>query len=207
MATQAHQSAGLGADNLALQRVADGEVQVDVVQGPDLTLQDHLSHTLGHRVARRMRALEKNLAVVLCGPLRHHGLQGVHAHRRLTEDVLARLDRLDRPLAAHRRGQDVVHGVDLRVGQHRLEAAVGLRNAPLLRVLLGLGLLQGGQADDVEPGGEVGVRLLRPKHREGHVAGRAEDAHAQAAVRHGVSRWSSGGCGSSGWLLEQNNCT
>ena len=55
---------------------------------------------------------------------------GVPAERLLAEDVLARLDGLDRPLAVERVRERDVDGVDVRVLEERLVGAVRARDAP-----------------------------------------------------------------------------
>mmetsp|Transcript_30606 Transcript_30606/g.66016 ORF Transcript_30606/g.66016 Transcript_30606/m.66016 type:complete len:408 (-) Transcript_30606:82-1305(-) len=185
VASETHEGARLGAEHLALKRVADGQVQIDVLDGANEAFQNHLSHALGHRVAGRVGALQKNLVVVLSGSLHGHSLEGVVAHGGLAEHVLAGLESLDRPVASDTGGEDIVDGIDVGVGQHLVEACVGLGDAPLLRELFGLRLLQRSQAGNVQSGRQVVVELPGFQDGEGNVLSSSQNAKAQGLVQRG----------------------
>ena len=80
--------------------------------------------------------------------------------RLLDEDVLAGLDRLQRPLVVHPVRERDVDGVELVVGEQLLVAAVGARDPVLGRVRLRLGAVAArdrGDLDAVRPAAEQRV--------------------------------------------------
>jgi hypothetical protein len=96
-------------------------------------------------------------------------------HRLLAEDVLAGLERADRPPDVQRVRQRVVDHLDLVVLEQRLVAAVRTRETVLLRVFVGARLVAAGDGDDlrrVRPGGAGEDRLVDPRRREQSPANR-----------------------------------
>ena len=105
-----------------------------------------------------MNASERMRPVALGGVEGPLDVADVTAERLLAEDVLAGLERLDRPLAVHRVRQRDVDRLDLRVGEQLLVRAVGPRDLPLLRELLGPREVAAADRDDVDV-----VRLVRAR--------------------------------------------
>ena len=98
----------------------------------------------------------------------------IRAHRLLAEHVLAGLERADRPLAVQPVRQRDVDRVDRRVGEQRLVAAVGGRDAVLARVRVGPRLVarcHRGHLDLVALGGALDDLPVDASGREQSEAG------------------------------------
>jgi hypothetical protein len=75
--------------------------------------------------------------------------------RLLAEDVLARLERADRPLDVERVRERDVQGVELGIGEQLVVGAVGPLEAVLARVVLGAPAVAAADGDDLDPVGEA----------------------------------------------------
>jgi hypothetical protein len=74
----------------------------------------------------------------------------VPSQRLLAEDVLARPQRVDRPLDVHRVRERDVDRVDVRVREQRFVRPVGALDVPLARVCIRPRLLAAGDRDEVD---------------------------------------------------------
>ncbi len=133
---------------LVVERVA--ERRADEPQLADRALVDELLRTLRLRVVAVHERLAQQAAGALGRVERRLDLVGVARHRLLAEHVLARLERLDRPLAVHRVRQGDVDRLDLVVGEQRLVRAVGAWDLPFLRVRVGARLVAARDCDEVD---------------------------------------------------------
>ena len=88
---------------------------------------------------------------------------GERGHERLfAQDVLPGFGGLHRPLAVQGVGQRDVDGVDVRVGEQRLVAAVRCGDVPLLGVSLCLVQIAAGNGDQLAPLRLANRRNQRP---------------------------------------------
>ena len=119
--------------------------------------------------------------------LRAGGRHCVHlskgdGQRFLAEHVLARLHGFDAPFGVQAVGQRDVDDVDVRVGQHRLIAAEGVRDVPFGRVSLGVRQIAAG--DGGQPVARRGAQRCDERSID---VGRAQQAPVENLISHQVT--------------------
>ena len=158
---------------------AEAERRADHPRPADRPAVDELGQLPGLRVVAPHERLHQQAP----GPVgRVEGgldLRGAARHRLLAEHVLARLERADRPLAVERVREGDVDGLDVRVVEQRLVAAVRALDAPLPRVLLGAGGVAARDRDQV-----ARVRALRGRDHEPVDMRRGDDSPADRLHRY-----------------------
>src|SRR5439155_3338509 len=173
VAADVHQAAALdvGAKPDVL-GVEDREAEAGAYDAelPDRTLVEELPHALGLRAVPVHERLREDPLCALGGVERLLDLGCALPHRLLAEHVLAGLDGADRPFTMEVVRQRDVDGLDLVVREQRLVRAVGARDLPFARVLLGARLVAAGDADEIDLG-----RFVRRRDDEPVDVGRGED--------------------------------
>ena len=135
---------------------------VDEARRPNLALGDHRPRLLHQRVAAVVERHRVHHALGGGGVEQFPGLGRGHRQRLVRHDVLAGRNRRHAHRVVHVVGRRVVHHVHIRIGQQRLVAAVRLRHAERLGLLLRQFIVEVGDRDHVhEPESTHRLQVMR----------------------------------------------
>jgi hypothetical protein len=157
-------------------RERDAHRRLDTLERADLAAGDDVVHPLRQRVVPVVERLHHHEPGAVGRRRDLLGFGGVRGERLLAQDVLARRDRLQRPLRVQSVRQRVVDRVDIRISDDVVVRRVHLGDLVLVGELLGPGRVTGGDRHHLG----LAQTPRRLDQRAGRDASRAQGANAHS---------------------------